>query len=289
MAWGNYYGFRPYVPVAQRRHNAEREAAKLQKKGVTLRPIRIDGRNIAHTFWGEAWCENLESYSDYANRLPRGRTYVRNGSVVHLDIREGEVEAIVSGSELYRIKINITPVVKAKWRALCQECAGGIGSLLELLQGRLSDRVMGIITKAATGLFPSPKEIAMNCSCPDWAGMCKHLAAVLYGVGRRLDQNPELLFVLRSVNHEELISQAASATDLTAKMAATGPELSESEIGDVFGIELDKHTPAEELKAEVPSKTKVAVRTKSSATAKPRGKTDKTGKTVKPKPETKRP
>jgi uncharacterized Zn finger protein len=238
MSWYSY-GFRPYVSVAERRRKAEREMAKLAKKGKVIKPVRLEGRTIARTFWGKAWCDNLESYMDYENRLPRGRTYVRNGSVVHLDIRPGEVEATVSGSELYQVKVSIAAAAKAKWKKLCAECAGGIGSLVELLQGRFSDQVMGILTRRETGLFPAPAEIKLKCSCPDWATMCKHVAAVLYGVGARLDESPELLFTLRSVNHEELITQATAATDLAAKTRATGPELAESELGAVFGIELD--------------------------------------------------
>ena len=241
MSW-NHYGFRPYVSVAERRCKAAREMAKLAKKGKTIRPVQIEGRTIARTFWGKAWCDNLESYMDYANRLPRGRTYVRNGSVVHLDIRSGEIEATVSGSELYQVKISIAPAAKTKWKSLCHECSGAIGSLVELLRGRFSDHVMGIITRKETGLFPAPTEIELKCSCPDWATMCKHVAAVLYGVGARLDQSPELLFTLRSVNHEELITQAATGTDLAGKTATAGPELAESEIGAVFGIELDTQT-----------------------------------------------
>jgi uncharacterized Zn finger protein len=164
--------------------------------------------------------------------------------VVHLDIRPGEIEAQVSGSELYKVKICIAPAAKAKWKRLCGECAGAIGSLIELLGGRFSDHVMGVITRKETGLFPAPAEIDLKCSCPDWATMCKHVAAVLYGVGARLDQNPELLFTLRSVNHEELITRAAAATDLAAKTPAAGPELAESEIGAVFGIELDTQSGA---------------------------------------------
>jgi uncharacterized Zn finger protein len=243
MSW-NYYGFRPYVSVAERRRKAAREMAKLAKKGKSIRPVQLEGRTIARTFWGKAWCDNLESYMDYANRLPRGRTYVRNGSVVHLDIHPGEIEAQVSGSELYKVKISIAPAAKAKWKRLCGDCAGEIGSLVELLGGRFSDHVMGVITRKETGLFPAPAEIDLDCSCPDWATMCKHVAAVLYGVGARLDQSPELLFTLRSVNHEELITRAASAADLAGKAPAAGPELAEDEIGAVFGIELDTQTGA---------------------------------------------
>jgi uncharacterized Zn finger protein len=257
MSW-NHYGFRPYVSVAERRRKASREMAKLAKKGKAIRPVQIEGRTIARSFWGKAWCDNLESYMDYANRLPRGRTYVRNGSVVHLDIRSGEIEATVSGSELYQVRISITPAAKAKWKSLCRDCSGAIGSLIELLRGRFSDHVMGIITRKETGLFPAPAEIKLNCSCPDWATMCKHVAAVLYGVGARLDENPELLFTLRSVNHEELITQAATASDLAGKTASAGPELAESEIGAVFGIELDPQAaaPVPALAAPAPAKAR---------------------------------
>lgn len=251
MSWG-YYGFRPYVSVAERRAKAQREMSKLTKKGKVIRPVTIEGRTIARTFWGKAWCDNLESYMDYANRLPRGRTYVRNGSVVHLDIRRGEIEATVSGSELYQVRIEIKPAAAARWKSLCRECAGGIGSLVELLQGRFSDHVMGLITRKETGLFPAPPEIKLKCSCPDWATMCKHVAAVLYGVGARLDEQPELLFTLRSVNHEELITQAARVTELTGK-AAAGPELAESDLGEVFGIELETKVAPEAAKPRKPT------------------------------------
>jgi uncharacterized Zn finger protein len=262
MSWFQY---RPYVSVAERRRNAQREAAKLGKQGKTLRPVQIEGRTIARTFWGKAWCDNLESYMDYENRLPRGRTYVRNGSVVHLDIRAGEIEALVSGSSLYKVRIQITPAAQPKWKKLCRECTGGIGSLVELLQGRFSDLVMSILTRRDTGLFPSPAEIQLKCSCPDWATLCKHVAAVLYGVGARLDQSPELLFLLRSVNHEELITQAATATHLSTQAATAGSELDESEISGVFGIELDTQPVPPPASAKVSSPAATAVSTSSPA------------------------
>ena len=167
----SYYGFAPYVSVAQRRANAARAVAKLAKKGRKITPVRPEGRTIAHTFWGKAWCDNLESYSDYANRLPRGRSYVRNGSVVDLQVAPGKVTALVSGSSLYTIDIGIKPLPKKTWLAIKTECAGKIGSMIELLQGRLSRGVMEIITRRQGGLFPAPAEIELDCSCPDWADM----------------------------------------------------------------------------------------------------------------------
>ena len=104
----DYYGFRPYVTVGTRRAQAAREIAKLRKKGRQTSPVVIEGRTIAVTFWGEAWCDNLERYSDFANRLPRGRTYVRNGSVVDLQVAPGNVTALVSGSTLYDVKVSVT-------------------------------------------------------------------------------------------------------------------------------------------------------------------------------------
>ena len=238
MGW---FGFRPYVPVAQRKAQAAREVAKRTQQGQTVSPVRIEGRKITTTFWGDAWCENLEGYSDFANRLPRGRTYVRNGSVVDLKIESGHIKALVSGSELYTVKIDIDPLAKANWQALKAECAGKVGTLVELLQGKLSKAVMERVTDRATGLFPKPKEIEMRCSCPDWAGMCKHVAAVMYGVGNRLDKSPELLFKLRGVDHQELIEQAIPTAPVGT---ATAPTIAAGDLGEVFGIELEPVPPS---------------------------------------------
>lgn len=238
MAW-NGYGWRPYVPVAQRRARARRKMEALRKKGVDIQPVEIDGRKIAKTFWGDAWCDHLESFSDYANRLPRGRTYVRNGSVCHLEINPGEILAKVAGSELYNLRIRIKTIPAKKWTAIKGRCAGQVGSLLELLQGKLSDHVMEVVTDRTEGLFPLPREISLSCDCPDWAVMCKHVAAVLYGVGARLDQTPELLFKLRGVDHEELIASDAEAAVTAATSRSKSKRLADGELSDVFGIELD--------------------------------------------------
>ncbi|OGV70635.1 MAG: hypothetical protein A2269_01785 [Lentisphaerae bacterium RIFOXYA12_FULL_60_10] len=290
MSWGRrgwgrsrdygYSRYPVYVPVAERRAKAEKQAAKLAGKGKDLQPVRLENRTIAHTFWGKAWCANLESYSDFTNRLPRGRSYVRNGSVLHLDVRKGEIEALVSGSSLYKIKIGIKPVDGGKWTGLCKECAGGIGSLMELLAGKLSERVMNVMTKPGGGLFPSPAEIKLNCSCPDWADMCKHVAAVMYGVGARLDQKPELLFLLRHVDHNELVNQASAVTALTDGARSTeATTLDEAEVGDVFGIELAKEAPAKADQSAMP-KTRKSVPSKPAVSAKKKPAKKKSGKPV---------
>jgi uncharacterized Zn finger protein len=200
--------------------------------------VSIEGRTIVKTFWGKSWCQNLERYSDYANRLPRGRSYVRNGSVVDLQIKPGAIEAHVSGSELYKVTLKIDSVAKAKWKAICNDCAGGIDSLVELLQGRLSKGVMERICRQDQGLFPTPKEIHLECSCPDWADMCKHVAAVLYGIGTRFDTQPELLFRLRGVDETELIAIAGQATPLAKQGPASGKRLAEEDLSSIFDLDM---------------------------------------------------
>ena len=175
----SFWGYRPYVSVAQRQAKAEKEIAKLRKKGRAIAPIVIEGRKIAASFWGKAWCDNLERYSDFANRLPRGRSYVSNGAVIDLKIARGQVEALVMGSELYNVRIEIAVAAPARWKAICADCSGSVASIVELLQGKLAKHVMERVCREADGLFPAPKEIRMSCSCPDWAGMCKHVAATL--------------------------------------------------------------------------------------------------------------
>jgi uncharacterized Zn finger protein len=233
-----FYEWRPYVSVAERRRKAAREMAKLEKKGHPVSPVVIDGRTIARTFWGKAWCDNLERYSDYANRLPRGRTYVRNGSVVDLQIAPGEIKAHVSGSEMYEVAMNVSAVPKARWNSICTDCAGAIDSLVELLQGRFSKGVMERICQQKTGLFPAPAEIHFTCSCPDWASMCKHVAAVLYGIGARLDERPELLFKLRKVDEKALIAKAGKGVPLSKKGPSAGKVLAKDGLSELFGLDL---------------------------------------------------
>jgi uncharacterized Zn finger protein len=241
----DYYGWRPYVPVAKRRQKAAKEMAKLKKKGHPVSPVVVEGRTIVKTFWGKAWCENLERYSDFANRLPRGRTYVRNGSVIDLQIAPGEIQALVSGSSIYKVAVKVAPVAKARWQSICTDCAGAIDSLIELLQGRFSKGVMERVCRQKTGLFPSPHEITLSCSCPDWAGMCKHVAAVLYGIGARLDRQPELLFRLHSVDEKDLIAGAGKALPQAKRAPAAGKVLGGEDLADLFGLEMAQGSGAD--------------------------------------------
>lgn len=242
MSWG--YFDKPYVSVAERRRQAQKTAKKLLAKGQTLEPVEIEGNKITRTFWGNAWCANLEHYSDYANRMPRGRTYVRNGSVIDLKISSGKVTALVSGSELYKIAITIKPLAPERWKSVKRAAAGKISNLLDLLQGKLPKDVLAQITQPEAGLFPAPDEIVLKCSCPDWADMCKHVAAALYGVGARLDDKPELFFTLRGVDMQELISAASAEAiaPLTVSGKSKKKALAEADLADIFGVELDTST-----------------------------------------------
>jgi uncharacterized Zn finger protein len=261
--YGYGSGFPPYVPVAERRRKAAREMAKLEKKGRVIYPVVIEGRAIARTFWGKAWCDNLERYGDFANRIPRGRTYVRNGSVVDLQIGEGEVNALVSGSSIYEVHVKVAAVPKATWKAIRADCSGAIDSLVELLQGRFSKGVMERLCQQRTGLFPSPGEIQFACSCPDWASMCKHVAAVLYGVGARLDERPELLFRLRKVDEKELIAVAGRDLPLSRKGPAADRVLAADDLSALFGVEIA--APDEKTKAVKTGRARAEVTDKAAA------------------------
>lgn len=234
--WGNF----PRRPsVAEQRAKAGRALQRLQRSGRKLAPVRPEGRTIARSFWGRAWCENLESYHDYENRLPRGRSYLINGLVLDLKLEPGRISALVSGTSLYEVEVAIAPVGTARWKQIRNLCAGQIGSLIELLQGRISERVMRIITHREEGLFPKPREIEMRCSCPDWATMCKHVAAVMYGVGTRLDREPEMLFTLRKADHLQLIAQATDV-GAVARRGTGRKTIAPDSVAEVFGIQLEE-------------------------------------------------
>lgn len=256
-----FYRWRPYVSQAARRAQANRHLEKLRKKGKPVDPVCVEGRTICHSFWGRAWCDHLESFSDFENRLPRGRTYVRNGSVCHLEIHPGRIEALVSGSEIYRVKIGIKPLPATIWNHVQERCRGRIGSMIELLQGRLSEHVMQIVTDRREGLLPLPSQIELDCDCLDWATMCKHVAAVLYGVGNRLDREPEILFSLRGVEAALLIDN-----NLAGALPPPSPDaesaIAEDQLASVFGVEFDADVapPQPKSKAAKPKTPKRTTR-----------------------------
>lgn len=224
------------ISVAELQQHATRRAGVLRAQGLELEPALASSRKITTTFWGQAWCKNLENYRDYESRLPRGRSYLRHGAVIDLKILSSRIKALVSGSELYEIEIDIKKIADDRWQKTIEDCSSSIGGILELMSGNLSHEVMGRITDVDNGLFPSPDEINMQCNCLDWSDICKHLAAVMYGVGVRLDKEPSLFFKLRGVDYSELVSK--SSRSLGRQVDSDVANLDIDELQQLFGIDI---------------------------------------------------
>ncbi len=252
MSWNNY-GYPPRVKVAEHKEQIAKKLAKLLKKQPDLQPVLgVGNKAVAKTFWGKAWCENIESYQDYAYRIDRGRSYARRGAILDLKIKSGIVQALVYGTKVYKVEISITAATSMAWQNLITECAGKINSLIELLQGKFSEHIMQVITQPDKGLFPKPNEIKFSCSCLDHAMLCKHTSAVLYGIGMRLDDAPEQLFLLRQVDHTELLSSVNN--DLSLEITTSTPII-DTDIETLFGIDLLPKAPAKVKK--IKSKQKI--------------------------------
>ena len=246
--------FPEYVPVAERRARAQRAAKKLAAKGRAMHPVVIEGRTIARSFWGKAWCDNVENYRDFAYRLERGRSYVRSGAVIDLVIEPGAVKALVQGSmrRPYEASIRIDPLPPARWEAIKRKALGKVSSLLDLAAGCVPEELLRAFCDPRDGLFPARGEISFSCSCPDSARLCKHLAAVFYGIGARLDEDPTLFFTLRGIDPGELLS-ATGAVDALTAAAGDAPEIDASALGDVFGVDFDDPAAAAPPPPEVAS------------------------------------
>lgn len=240
-----YDAFPPYVPVAQRRAKAEKQLRRMQKDNPNLKPVILHGTTLARTWWGKSWNSNLERYADYSNRIGRGRTYVRNRAVLDLQVSSGTIKALVQGSrpQPYKITISIGALSADHWSSIRQACEGRLDSLSELLAGTFPQALKDLFFAPSAGLFPAPRDIHFDCSCPDWASMCKHIAAALYGVGARLDEEPTLFFTLRGINMDDLITQTLTDTAQTLLGKAESQSqniLHDVDLGEVFGIQLDE-------------------------------------------------
>ncbi len=260
------YSFPKYVSVEEKRAKAEKKIKQLKKKNPDLSPIQVPGRTLAESWWGISWNKNLEGYADFSNRIGRGRSYVRHGAVLDLKITEGKILSLVQGSSLYKVEISIRKLKSSVWKMIVQECQGKIDSLGALIDGKLPKTMETLLTDPQTGIFPSPSQIDFSCSCPDWALMCKHVAATLYGVGTRLDQDPSLFFILRGVKMEQLISQAVKkeAADLLkrAKSKTSRRIIKDADLSSAFGIDMeDLPTPSNmTIKKKPKSGKKVALK-----------------------------
>ncbi|MBW1707262.1 MAG: hypothetical protein JRJ86_19230 [Deltaproteobacteria bacterium] len=288
MGYWGYYP--PYVSVSEKRAKAAKKLKQLKKKNPDIKPVLLEGTAIAKTWWGKSWNRNLESYADYSNRIGRGRSYVRHGAVLDLQINSGKVESLVQGtrSKPYSVSIKIKGVNKKIWQEIKAACEGKLESLQELLAGKFPKALGEIFTTQGKGLFPSPKEIDFSCSCPDWAYMCKHVAATLYGIGARLDDEPGLFFKLRKVKMKDLVAQAVE--DKTRKLLKKAKKkttrvISESDVADVFGIDMEETVAKSKKKAKVRKRTSKKKKSLTSVTKKVKGKaaTKKKAKKAVPK------
>lgn len=251
-----HWGFPRYVSVAEKRAKASKKLKQLRKKNPDINPILLEGSAIARTWWGKSWNLNLERYADYSNRIERGRSYVRHGAILDLRIDSGKVESLVQGtrSQPYSVNVKIKALNKKVWLEIKAACAGKLDSLQELLAGQFPKALGEIFMAQGKGLFPTPKEIGFSCSCPDWAYMCKHVAATLYGIGARLDEDPELFFKLRRAKIKDLVSQTVeeNARKLLKKAEKKTARIIESDLADVFGIDFDEPAKSKKKREKGP-------------------------------------
>lgn len=239
MSWG--YGYRQYETVAERKAKAANRLEKLRKANPLVAPILITGRTIARTWWAKSWNDNLESYADFSNRIDRGKSYLKSDMVLDLAIEEGLVNAQVlgSGSKLYHVIVSIDKLPEKKWHQIVEECGRQISSTAELAAGVFPKEFGARFLDQRNGLFPSPQEIHFSCTCPDWAYMCKHVAAVLYGIGARFDEDPLLFFKLRGIPYEGLLKESVESNiaQLLANADNTSPRiLTDIDIEGIFGL-----------------------------------------------------
>lgn len=238
-----FWGFPRYVSKAEKQARATKKLEQLKKKR-DVKPVIIQGSAIARTWWGKSWGRNLERYADYSNRIGRGRSYVRHGAVLDLQIGAGEIKSLVQGSRSkpYEVSVTIKKVKKVSWQQITASCSGLLDSVQELVSGKFPKQLEEVFMRNdGGGLFPSPKEISFECSCPDWASMCKHVAATLYAVGARLDEDALLFFKLRGVDVEDLVNQMVSskAESLLEKASKKSLRIiGDADLSGLFGIEL---------------------------------------------------
>lgn len=259
--YDDYSYFPRYVSAAEKKEKARKSLEKLKSKNLDLLPVIIEGRSIAKSWWGISWCNNLENYADYSNRIERGRSYVRNGNVLDLKITEGKIRALVQGSisKPYSITIKIKTLNETVWKNIKESCIGKIESMQELLEGKFPKEMEELFKLKGKGLFPSPKEINFDCSCPDYASMCKHIASVLYGIGARLDNDPKLFFTLRKINFDELLSNAVKESSekiIKKSQTKTKRVMDDEALNDVFGINLITENVDSKVNKNLETKTK---------------------------------
>lgn len=269
-----YWNYPRYVPVAEKQAKADQKLKQLKKKNPDIRPVRLEGKALTQSWWGKAWNKNLERYADFSNRIGRGRSYVRHGAVLDLQIQPGRVDALVQGSASspYEVEVRIKEIPEKDWKTMIAVCEGRLESLQELIAGQFPKALADIFTAQGEGLFPTPTEIGFSCSCPDWASMCKHVAATLYGIGARFDEDPSLFFYLRNRDISDLVSTAVAEgtrTLLDRAERKSDRVLDDADLSDVFGIDMDEPEPEPEAKAKPAPKPKKTTGKKAAKKKKP--------------------
>ncbi|TDD18652.1 hypothetical protein E1218_25585, partial [Kribbella turkmenica] len=175
-------------------------------------------RPFGATWWGRAWLEALEQRARLdPNRLSRGRSYARRGSVLDLTVSPGEVEAFVQGSRVtpYQVTVRIRAFTTAEWDAVLDVVSAQIGRVAALLDGELPPEVVDDVHAAGLDLLPGAGEVLTNCSCPDFAVPCKHSAAVCYLIADALDDDPFALLLLRGRPRDDLLTALRSRRSTT--------------------------------------------------------------------------
>jgi uncharacterized Zn finger protein len=235
--YGEYWD---YVSSEEKKERTKKAIQKLSKVRKLL-PVISNSRAIAVTWWGKSWIRNLEGYADYSSRLQRGRTYVRTGAVIDLSIESGRITALVTGSKSdpYEVSITIAPLITRTKKQLVGKCRSALTSLTALLTGEFPADLEKSFLARGDGLFPSPREINFDCTCPDWADMCKHVAASLYGTSVRLDEKPELFFILPGMQVEDFVGSVIEEETRDVKEKArvrTSRILSAQDSRRLFGL-----------------------------------------------------
>ncbi len=237
----SFYDYGYYETKAEKRRRIGEKLERLRKTDPNIAPLTIEGNTLAKSWWGKAWGKNLESYADYKSRLSRGKNYVKQGAILDLKIEEGKVNSKISGSgsKIYDCEIHIERLSDERLKKILEHCQNKISTLDALLTGDFSEELLELFQDKSYGLFPSPDEISFRCDCPDVANICKHVAATLYAIGTKFDDDPMFFFELRQIESENLIQKSVEKK-LENMLEHVGKKTSRtmdaSKISDVFGL-----------------------------------------------------
>lgn len=218
----------------------KREIIRRCERGEVYTPFDAPtGTKLARNFWGQAWQQHLATFEHFSGRLSKGRSYLRLGQLYNLEMEPGMVRAEVAGAALYEVAVQVKPMTQERWEQLVVRCTGRVTGMLDLLEGKLSDEVMAVMTGIDAGLFPEAHDVRVVCSCPDHADLCKHGAAVLYAVGLQFDREPAGFFKLRGVRVDDLCQGASVVLEQKNEGAV---ELPDADLEKLFGIDLGGST-----------------------------------------------